>query len=230
EDSNESVCDSLWRSIYQVELVKKGLALRQAVTGPHTKNLTLPLSQVSGPWANDLLAKYHRYLIAKLNLQDIELRSVRLSIRSVVNLLNHAKLASGELPDQSVLEAFWRHSPGQVAAVTGFINFLNKTHNLKLNPRPSERWLKAARRVKAERELVDLFKDRQDVKDFEGKWIVKGLAYFHGIRRANRKSLIYQQASFHEVDGFDVEIGGNYLWIPSADSYTVTHSSSKAGK
>lgn len=34
------------RSIYQVELVKRGLALRQAVTGPHTKNLTLPLWRV----------------------------------------------------------------------------------------------------------------------------------------------------------------------------------------
>ncbi|WP_339495823.1 hypothetical protein, partial [Pseudomonas sp. RA_105y_Pfl2_P56] len=48
EDSNESVCDSLWRSIYQVELVKEGLALRQAVTGPHTKNLTLPHTSKDG--------------------------------------------------------------------------------------------------------------------------------------------------------------------------------------
>jgi hypothetical protein len=95
------------------------------------------LSQVSGHWAKDLLAKYYRSLIAKLNQHDIELRSVRLSVRSAVNFLSHTKLASGALPDQRVLEAFWRHSPGQVAAVTGFINFLNKAHNLKLDPRPS---------------------------------------------------------------------------------------------
>lgn len=181
------------------------------------------LSQVSGHWARDVLARYHHSLIAKQGLHDIKLRSIRLSVRAAVNFLNHAKLARGELPDQRVLEAFWRQSPGQVAAVTGFINFLNKVHNLKLDPRPNERWLKTAKHEKAERELIDLFKCRHEIEAFEAKWIVKGLAYFHGIRRANRKALVYRQATFHEVAGFDVELGDSSFWVPSADSYAVTH-------
>ncbi|MDN3218883.1 hypothetical protein [Pseudomonas nunensis] len=181
------------------------------------------LSQVTGHWENVLLTKYHRSLIAKLSQHDIELRSVRLATRSAVNFLNQAQLASGTLPSQRTLESFWRHSPGQVAAVTGFINFLNKTHNLKLDTRPNEQWLKAAKRHKSERELIDLFKSRHEVKDFEAKWIVKGLAYFHGIRRANRKALAFRPASFREVAGFEVDAAGSTLWVPSAESYGSTH-------
>lgn len=181
------------------------------------------LSQVTGQWESDVLTKYHRALIAKLNQHDVQLRSVRLAIRSAVNFLNQVQLTGGALPTQRTLESFWRHWPGQVAAVTGFINFLNKTLNLKLDPRPNEKWLKAAKRHKSERELIDLFKNRYEVRDFEAKWIVKGLAYFHGIRRANRTSLDFRPASFREVAGFEVDFAGSTLWLPSAESYGSTH-------
>lgn len=177
------------------------------------------LSENLGPWPRSLLGKYYGSLIAKMNQNDTELRSVRLSIRSAVNLLNHTKLSDGELLSQRKLEAFWRYSPGQVAAVTGFVHFLNRTYSLKIDPRPTDQWLKAARHEKAERELVDLFNSRDQVKDFESKWIVKGLAYFHGIRRANRKALIYRHSTFREVAGFDVELGEATVWVPSPDSY-----------
>lgn len=203
-----------------------GVHASAAIREAHSERRRLDelLSQVSGHWAKDVLAKYHRSLIAKQSLHNIGLRSVRLSVRSAVNFLNHAKLASGALPDQRVLEAFWRQSPGQVAAVTGFINFLNKVHDLKLDPCPNERWLRAARHEKAERELIDLFKSRSEVEDFEGKWIVKGLAYFHGVRRANRKRLVYRLVSFQDVAGFEVEQGEGNLWVPSAASYASINS------
>ncbi|WP_218583464.1 hypothetical protein, partial [Pseudomonas sp. CM27] len=42
EKCDESICDSVRRSVHQANLVKSRPAGRQAITGPHTKNLTLP--------------------------------------------------------------------------------------------------------------------------------------------------------------------------------------------
>ncbi|WP_218584643.1 hypothetical protein, partial [Pseudomonas sp. CM25] len=47
EKCDESICDSVRRSVHQANLVKSRPAGRQAITGPHTKNLTLPAARAA---------------------------------------------------------------------------------------------------------------------------------------------------------------------------------------
>ncbi|MNJ57240.1 hypothetical protein D3C77_528240 [compost metagenome] len=155
---------------------------------------------------------------ARVEQSGIDLRSVRLAARAAANLLKAAHLKLGALPTQKTLESFWRGSPGQVAAVTGFIGHLNKRHGLELQVKPGARWLAQARRQKAERNLVSMLGEAVD-DGFEARWIVKGLAYFHNLPRVSRKNLVFQPQEYQGVAGYNVTYQEKTLWVPSAESY-----------
>ncbi|PRW83130.1 hypothetical protein [Pseudomonas fluorescens] len=109
----------------------------------HTENRRLAaiLSEFSSGWSAQLLNEYISALKAKMEQGHTDLRSVRLAARAAVNLLKNAQLKLEELPTQKSLESFWRSSPGQVAAVAGFIGHLNRRHRLELQMKPDARWL-----------------------------------------------------------------------------------------
>ncbi|WP_313242727.1 hypothetical protein [Stutzerimonas nitrititolerans] len=169
-------------------------------------------------WSAQLLSEYVDVLKARMEHGSTNLRSVRLAARAAANFLESAKLKSGALPTQKALESFWRQSTGQVAAVTGFIGYLNKRHGLELRIKPDARWLIQARRQKAERELVAMLIETAD-EDFERRWIVKALAYFHDVARVSRRRLIFQPQEYRGVAGYSVTYQQNMLWVPSASSY-----------
>nr|WP_279653163.1 hypothetical protein [Pseudomonas morbosilactucae] len=177
------------------------------------------LSELPDFWSNQLLHGYHAELALRIERSETDLRSVRIALRAAVNFLKLAGLVPQALPRMKALEAFWRRSPGQVAAVTGFVGYLNKTYSAELQARPEKRWLEKAKWDKAERELVALLKNDSGEAP-ESTWIVKGLAYFHDIRRVSRKALVYRPESFNGMAGFSVEHEGKVLWIPSASTYT----------
>lgn len=176
------------------------------------------LSELPDFWSKQLLHGYYSGFNSRIESNEVDVRSVRMALRSAVNFLKLAALSPQVLPTMRTLEAFWRSSPGQVAAITGFVGYLNKAHNTQLQTRPERKWLQKAKRDKAERELVALLKGDADLLS-EATWISKALAYFHNVRRISRHTLVYRSESFNGVAGFNVEHEGKVLWVPSARSY-----------
>jgi len=187
----------------------------------HTERLRISkmLSELPDFWSKQLLHGYHAELGRRLHGGGTDLRSIRLAIRAAVNFLKVSTLAPNERPEMKALEAFWRSSPGQVAAVTGFVGYLNKSYGTELQTRPDKRWLEKAKRDKTERELVALLKG-DGHPESEAIWITKALAYFHNVRRLSRKALVYRPDSFKGMDGFGVEHEGKVLWVPAPTTYT----------
>lgn len=179
------------------------------------------LAELEDGKSRQLLSGYYAILLSRVSRQEVDLRSVRLALRAATNFLKTARLAPQAMPGMKAVEAFWRSFPGQVAAVTGFIVYLNKTYGLQLQAKPEKRWLKKAKKVKVERELVALLRDQGQV-DFEVRWIAKALAYFHDRPRVNRKALVYRAEHFDNTDGFSVEHGSSKLWVPSASSFRIS--------
>ncbi len=176
------------------------------------------LNELPDAWPRKLLSGYHELLAVRVEQQETDLRSVRLALRAAASFLKVAQLKDGVLPTMKKLEAFWRGSPGQVAAVTGFVAYLNRSYGLHLKSTPDKTWLMKARRAKAEYELLALLKDR-DVESFESRWIAKALAYFHNVSKVSHKTLSYTFKSVNDTDGFDVAHGSATLWVPSAHSF-----------
>ncbi|KPX09288.1 hypothetical protein ALO74_200078 [Pseudomonas syringae pv. cunninghamiae] len=176
------------------------------------------LNELPDTWPRKLLSGYHELLAARVELHETDLRSVRLALRAAASFLKIAQLKEEMLPTMKQLEAFWRSSPGQVAAVTGFVGFLNRSYGLHLKSKPDKNWLMKARRAKAEHELVALLKD-PEAENFESRWIAKALAYFHNVSRVSYKTLSYTSKSVSDTAGFDVAHGSATFWVPSAHGF-----------
>lgn len=168
-----------------------------------------------------ILKKYQASLLVKVEQGSTSIRSVRLALKPAVDLLKLAWIQGNAMPSQRTLEHFWHASPGQVAAVTGFINFLNRTFGMKLDARPDKRLIEKARRQKKERALRQLLRERQEGEAFERKWISAALAYFHGITRFSAQQLNYAAADYKSVPGFNVIDGDDELWVPSCDGFSL---------
>ncbi|MGE8436131.1 MAG: hypothetical protein ACN6P2_06280 [Pseudomonas palmensis] len=208
--------ENAMRWLAEVGVVAVSEQLREQDT--ERRRLDAILAEPADSWSAQLLREYVVALTERMERGGTDLRSIRLAARAAANLLKCARLKLGAMPTQKVLESFWREAPGQVAAVTGFIGYLNRRHGLELRAKPDARWLALAKRQKAERELVALLSGAaQD--DFERLWIVKGLAYFHGVTRASRKKLVYQPQNYRGTAGFNVTHDDQVLWVPSANSY-----------
>lgn len=177
------------------------------------------LESVVKPHSKDVLKRYYASLLVKVEQGATSVRSVRLALRPAVDLLHLAGSQGGVLPTQRVLEHFWRSSPGQLAAVTGFVSFLNRTFGSKLEPRPDKRLIEKARRRKKEKALRLLISERQEGGAFERRWIAAALAYFHGLSRLSSQRLTYVAADYKAVPGFNVTHGGDLLWVPSCDGF-----------
>lgn len=177
------------------------------------------LESVVEPNFKDILKRYHANLLVKVEQGGASVRSVRLALRPAVDLLHLAGSQGAAMPTQRTLEHFWHSSPGQLAAVTGFVNFLNRTFVLKLESRPDKRLMEKARRRKKEKALRLLISERQEGGAFERKWIAAALAYFHGISKVSSQRLTYVAADYKAVPGFNVTYGGDLLWVPSCDGF-----------
>lgn len=182
------------------------------------RRIEATLAEIHESWPKQLLADYYAVLLARMDRQKTDLHSVRLALRAAANFLKVARLDDQMLPTTKHLEAYWRGSPGQIAALTGFVGFLNKNYQLELSTKPNRRWLMKAKTAKAEHELVALLQDR-GADDFERRWIAKALVYFHSISRVSRNTLVYRHEPFQHTAGFSVSHGEGTLWVPSADSY-----------
>lgn len=80
----------------------------------------------------ELLHQYHGALRRRLAAGKTSLRSVRLSLTPAAALLTIAAESGRSLPTQDDLLQYLSSTPGQWAAVTGFVNFLSVEHGAPL--------------------------------------------------------------------------------------------------
>ncbi|VVE64566.1 hypothetical protein PCA31118_01648 [Pandoraea captiosa] len=173
----------------------------------------MPVTSVGGV----ALAAYHRKLQLKVVAGATTVRSNRLALTPALALLSTVDAEGRSLPTQAALVKYLSQSPGQVAAVTGFVRFLNAEHGTSLNVRIDESVLRAHRRRVREKVLLALAKRAVDSPEFELEWIRAGLAYFHDHVKPGGSVVRSPDGS-----GFSVSVGDNYLWIPSWARFTPT--------
>ena len=80
-----------------------------------------------------VLQEYDQYLKNKMKLGNTTLRSTRLAMKpasALMQLVNQSRL---DLPTMWHVKHYLYQSPGQAAALTGFLNFLNKNYDTQLS-------------------------------------------------------------------------------------------------
>jgi hypothetical protein len=168
-----------------------------------------------------VFANYQRALMVKLHAGRTSLRSIRLALCPAVSLLLAADPGGNSLPNQRVIDRYLRATPGQRAAVTGFIRFLSANGAPALTAHVDYKKVRLARRRVLERKIVHLAKHPEEGEAFLERWIATGIAYFHGIRIGERD--LRNSVVTHEGDGIRVEVGGKSFFLPKPAVIATSH-------
>lgn len=168
-----------------------------------------------GTLGAEALGTYRQMLNAKLAAGKTTLHSIRLALRPAVSLLLAADDSGKVLPDQVTLDNYVQQAPGQMAAITGFINLLNRKYSTGISMQHIAKRLQLVRRKKLEVELVDMIRRGEAGSPPSKEWISAALEYFHGLPRGIGRSVRDGQV-IPERKGGDVFIAwkGREYWVP----------------
>lgn len=167
----------------------------------------------STPAAN-ALAAYQDRLTQRVSTGKSTVRSVRMALRPAVSLLLASADGGAKLPDQSALNRYLLEAPGQKAALTGFVNFLNEQHRLGLVLKVNEKRVSELRKKKLEAEMLALTREAGTDENFRHRWLSVALAYFHGLPRRVGRVVLGEQIKPVEGGGYMVAWEGQGYWVP----------------
>ncbi len=171
---------------------------------------SLPVNSV----AAQVLTQYHDDLQRKVEIGQISIRTMRLSLRPAASLLAASCEENFQIPSQGALDNFLLNAPGQKAAITGFISFLNKRNSTRLVARVEHQRVHKKRQLELERELIVFLQNELRDEHFKKKWFSIALAYFHGLSRKVGEDIKEDAISCQGEDGFSISWSGNTYWIP----------------
>ena len=162
--------------------------------------------------SRDICDRYVAVLEQRLATKRITLRTLRLNLYPAVELL---KRSMPGLPNQRTLNRFIAKSPGQRAALYGFVKFLSQHHDLALQMPAKHSTAARNNREKAlEIEIAKLANAELSPADREREWIMLALCYFHGMNRTNSRRACQPNNINTLGTGFTVNIGEDSLYVP----------------
>ena len=194
-------------------LVKPDPKAREAETD--RRRIEATLHQLpEGSRARDLLEGYHDVLDERVEKGRTSTRSVRLAMAPAAGLMKAALRKGRTVPDQKVLDGYLRKTPGQRAAVSGFVTHLRVTLDTELKLPPlDQRAAKRRRRRKLREEMLELMRGGGSGPAVERRWMATALAYFHDVPR-KAVERVDDSDIVSEPDGMSVRLGGRRYWIP----------------
>lgn len=164
------------------------------------------------------LLGYNRFLEQRLDLGQLQLRSMRIALSSAVRLLFITDASGRRLPAQKDLLQLLRKRPGLWASLYGFVGYLNRRHSLKLTSWVDPVWLSRAAHALRESRLLELYVEGGNGEAYERRWISKALSCFHGLGRISMRAFQYTPAEYGGHLGYTVLLGGVEYWIPAVPS------------
>ena len=164
--------------------------------------------------AADILLGYHAALCERVAVGKCTVRSVRLALSPAARLLEISAGAQILPPDQHMVDAFLRRSPGQQAAVSGFVTHLRRRYEIELAvPKRSPLQRQKARRAKLRPELLALMRDADQSEAPDRRWIEIALQYFHDLPGSAGKKVTDDDVTADGA-GITVAVNGQSYWIP----------------
>lgn len=165
----------------------------------------------------ELLDQYHTFLRLKLVAGKTRLRSVRLSLTPAAALVSIAAKAGHALPEQDDLSQYLGSTPGQRAAVTGFVNFLREACHVPLQmPVKKEGRDPFLVRRKLEWSIAQQLRSDLWEPSARTALLANALRYFHHMPVRAAKQVATTGALMTTSDGRTfVSHSGNEFWLPA---------------
>lgn len=164
--------------------------------------------------ARRLLEEFYTHLHAKVRVGKMKPKSMRLSLRPAVSLLQRAASGWQQMPDQSAVNALLEATPGQRAALSAFLGFLKSKHGIELSTSQVAGHRCTKPRDSLGKQLAALAKEQPRPTDFESRWLHTALAYFHERSRAQANRLLKRGALEKMGTGYELLVEGEKYWLP----------------
>lgn len=174
------------------------------------ESLTLPES------LSVTLEGFVDHMNGKVAREATSLKSMRLSLTAAVGLLRHILDSDGEI-DQIAVDAYINHRPGQRAALSGFVGFLNRKQGftLKLPPAASLKPSAQARK-KMKLKLIELLNSGDEhLEEAERQWQVLAMAYFHWLSERRARQIVGNTTPIVARGGYEFYWENECYWIPN---------------
>lgn len=167
-----------------------------------------------------ILDGYHKALMMGLKDKETTLRSIRLAMTPAAALLLKGRDMGRTPPDQQALGAYLEKTPGQRAAVSGFVRYLREKYGVEITPpRIDSGKAERNRRKKLEAEMLVLMRECGDGDEFRRRWLSVALAYFHGLPRKIGKTIRGEQITAHGDGSLTIVWSSQKYWLPEACTY-----------
>lgn len=164
----------------------------------------------------ELLDQYHATLRLKLAAGKTSLRSIRLSLTPAAALILIAAESGRALPEQDDLSQYLSTTPGQRAAVTGFVNFLKAEHQILLQM-PASTGGESAFSSRRELERTIVKQLQSDLRDLIARTalLISALRYFHHMSARTAKQTATSGLLMASTDGYAyVFHADTKYWLP----------------
>lgn len=163
-----------------------------------------------------ILDGYHKALMLDLKKEETTLRSIRLAMTPAAALLLKGREMKKMPPSQKVLDSYLEQTPGQRAAVSGFVCHLRDKHGADIAlPKVNSGKALLNRRKKLEAEMLALMQEGGEGEKFRQQWLSVALAYFHGLPKNIERHLVNERIESVE-NGLTVTVKSENYWIPLA--------------
>lgn len=134
---------------------------------------------------HSLIGKYYLFLLQKLDKNETTIRSIRLALTPTVKFLNYCENFKNSTPSYYILEGYLWCYGGQKAAITGFINFLQKEKKLNISIKNINSFnfiaSSTSKEVLKER-FLDMLKLPSILKSKEQYFYKTTIEYLHNIK------------------------------------------------
>lgn len=167
---------------------------------------------------NEILIAYHQQLLLKQERGKTTTRSIRLAIQPAFALLQKCLSCRLDQPNQKLLASYLSEKPGQRAAISGFVRYLNTTYCLNLELPEKSLSGKRRRHRKRENELIELLLQERHRETFHTQVLRAALAYFHDIPKSRLNSITMESSDPCEGGGLYIHWNNNRYWIPDLDN------------
>ena len=167
--------------------------------------------------ARKMLDLYHAVLMERLQEGKIKQSSIPLALRPAASLLVATMASSHGFPTQKELVDYLQKSPGQRAALSGFVCFLRDQFQVLLElPKPPRMQDGPKQRKALEKEIMGLMAaGAKGGEEHQRKLIEVALRYFHRVPpREARKMAMEDQLV--KIQGGDIAVlsGKKHYWLP----------------
>lgn len=169
-----------------------------------------------GTWARKAIDGYLQKLESKS--AKTSNRSIRLSIGTAVNLLSYAECLGESKVNTNVLHGYLWKYPGQRSTITGFVNYLNRQHYVKLEmPEWKHPELSSPQkgRMQLKQLLIDLLRSPVQSGEYQNRLIRTAVAYLHGINVPENVCLGFEDMKQTKCRDWLTHIAGRKFYFPA---------------